>query len=183
MSVNKSILEKKSNKELEQYILPQSEWTDDSKIYAFDILKSRGYEFSPEEMERNQKLIDAKTERKNVTIHPNYKRSAELIYLSGALGIGNLIWQYETLNSGIKIFIALVSLAFVFGIGYLISKGNEWIKYILLILFALGFIGIIFIIANLAKDPVSRIINIVQTLLQTWALILLFKVPNTTENL
>lgn len=182
MSVDKRILEKQSNQELEQYILPQSKRVDDAKIYAFEILKSRGYEFSPEQMERNQELINTKTERKNIIIHPNYKRSAELIYLTGALGIGNLIWHYETLDSGIKIFIALVSLAFMFGIGYLISRGNEWIQYVLLVLFALGLIGIIFIIANLAKDPVTGVINIVQTLLQIWALVLLFKVPNKKEN-
>lgn len=183
MSVNKGVLEKKSDQELVQYILPQSTFVDEAKMYAFDILKSRGYEFSPEEIERNQKLINTKTERKNEIIHPNYKRSAELIYLSGALGIGNVIWQYETLDSGMKIFIFIVSLGFVFGIGYLISKGNEWIKYVLLVLFALGLISIIFVIANLANDPVSGIINITQTILQIWALVLLFKVPNKTENI
>lgn len=183
MSVNKGVLEKKSDQELIQYILPQSKFVDDAKIYAFEILTSRGYEFSPEEIERNQELINAQTERKNVIVHPNYKRSAELIYLSAALGIGNVIWQYETLDSGMKIFIVIVSLGFVFGIGYLISKGNEWIKYVLLVLFALGLISIIFVIANLANDPVSGIINITQTILQIWALVLLFKVPNKTESI
>lgn len=97
------------------------------------------------------------------------------------MGIGNLIWTYETLDSRIKIFIALISVAFVFGIGYLVSKGTEWIKYILLIILILGLLGFPFIIASIKNEPVIGIINIVQTILQIWALILLFKIPKTEK--
>ena len=76
-----------------------------------------------------------------------------------------------------KIFIALFSLAFVFGIGYLVGKGTEWIKYVLLVILILGLLGFPFIIANLKNEPVVGIINIVQTVLQIWALVLLFKIP------
>jgi hypothetical protein len=179
MSVNKGVLEKKSNQELEQYLLPESKFVNDAKMHAFEILKSRGREFSNEEIERNNNLINTKTEEKKVIVHPNYKKSAELIYIAGALGIGNLIWKYDTLDSGIKIFAALVSLAFAFGIGYLVSKGYEWIKFVLLILLSLGLLSIIFVIANIANDPIVGIINIVQMILQIWALVLLFKVPKT----
>lgn len=179
MSINKSVLEKKSNQELAQYLLPESKFVNEAKIQAFKILKSRAYEFTPEEIERNQELLTLKTERKNTVIHPNYKKSAELIYLSGALGIGNLIWKYETLDSGMKICIALFSLAIIFGIGYLVSKGTEWIKFVLLILLSLGLFSIIFIIANLVNDPIVGIINIIQMILQIWALVLLFKTPKT----
>jgi len=178
MSINKGVLEKKSNQELEQYILPESRFTDEAKVHAFEILKSRGREFSDEEIERNNNLTAIKAEEKNVIIHPNYKKSAELIYLSAALGIGNLICKYETLD-GIKICIALVSLAFVSGIGYLVSKGYDWIKFVLLVLLSLGLISIFFIIANLTNDLIVGIINIVQTVLQIWALVLLFKIPKT----
>ncbi|SDM16461.1 hypothetical protein [Chryseobacterium taihuense] len=93
------------------------------------------------------------------------------------MGIGNLIWTYDTLNSGIKIFIAVISVAFVFGIGYLISKGTEWIKYLLLILFIMGLIGLPYIIINLKNEPIVGVINIVQTVLQIWTLVLLFVIP------
>ena len=76
-----------------------------------------------------------------------------------------------------KIFIALISLAFVFGIGYLVSKGTEWIKYVLLVILILGLLGFPIVIANLKNEPVVGIINIVQTILQIWALVLLFKIP------
>lgn len=66
---------------------------------------------------------------KESQIHPNYGKAADLIYLSGALGIGNIIWKYETLDSGLKIFIAVISVGFLFVLGYFISKGTEWLKF------------------------------------------------------
>ncbi|KFC21931.1 hypothetical protein [Epilithonimonas lactis] len=110
-------------------------------------------------------------------IHPNYKKAADLIYLSGALGIGNVIWMYDTLDNGLKIFTALISVGFVFGIGYLVSKGTEWIKFLLAVILFLGIVGIPFVIQNLENNTVVGIINILQTVLQIWALILLFKIP------
>ncbi|WDF46407.1 hypothetical protein PQ459_16080 [Chryseobacterium sp. KACC 21268] len=110
-------------------------------------------------------------------IHPNYKKAADLIYLSGALGIGNVIWMYDTLDNGLKIFTALISVGFVFGIGYLISKGTEWIKFLLAVILFLGIVGIPFVIQDLENNTVVGIINILQTVLQIWALILLFKIP------
>ena len=134
-------------------------------------------------IEETERILTLKTEKEKseeIIIHPNHKKSADLIYLSGALGIGNLIWSYDTLDSGIKIFIALISVAFIFGIGYLVSKGTEWIKYFLLVILILGLLSFPLIIANLKSEPVVGTINIFQTILQIWALVLLFKIPKTT---
>ena len=176
MSVNKRPLEGQSDRELEQYIRPDNKFVVDAQICAYEILKSRGRKFTNEETERITLLTNHK-ETKEIIIHPNYKKSADLIYLSGALGIGNIIWKYDTLDSGIKIFIAILSVAFVFGIGYYVSKGLEWIKYVLLVILTLGTLGLPFVIINLKNDPVLGIINIIQTILQVWSLILLFKIP------
>lgn len=178
MSVSRKILEGKSNQELERYIASDSKFVPEANLLAYEILKARGREFTPEETERIISLKNEQTQKNaEVIIHPNYKKSADLIYISAALGIGNLIWTYDTLNSGIKIFIAVISVAFVFGIGYLISKGTEWIKYLLLILFIMGLIGLPYIIINLKNEPIVGVINIVQTVLQIWTLVLLFVIP------
>ena len=177
MSVNKRLLEEKSNQELEKYIEVGNRFVPEASLYAYEILKSRGREFTDEENIRITSLTNKSDKKVENIIHPNHKKSADLIYLSGALGIGNLIWTYETLDNGMKIFIALISLAFVFGIGYLVSKGTEWIKYVLLVILILGLLGFPIVIANLKNEPVVGIINIVQTILQIWALVLLFKIP------
>ncbi len=181
MSVNKKILEEKSNQELEQYIKAGNRFVPEANIYAYEILKSRGREFTNKETERILSLTNEKQTNEEVVIHSNHKKSAELIYLSGALGIGNLIWKYDSLDSGIKIFIAIISVASVFGIGYLVSKGIEWIKYVLLVILILGLFGFPFMIANLKNDIVVGIINILQTVLQIWALVLLFKMSKTEK--
>jgi len=180
MSVSKRLLESKSDQELEQYIKPESKFVVEAQMYAYEILKSRGREFTNEEIER---IISLTTQKKTeeIIIHPNHKKSADLIYLSGALGIGNLIWKSDTLDSGIKIFIAVISVAFVFGIGYYASKGFEWIKYVLVIILGLGMLGLPFIIINLKSDPVLGIINIIQTILQVWSLVLLFQIPQSAK--
>ncbi len=177
MSVNKRLLEEKSNQELEKYIEEGNRFVPEANLYAYKILKSRGREFTDEEDKRITSLINKNDKKEETIIHPNHKKSADLIYLSGALGIGNLIWTYETLDTGMKIFIALFSLAFVFGIGYLVSKGTESIKYVLLVILILGLLGFSFVISNLQNEPVVGIINIVQTILQIWSLVLLFKIP------
>lgn len=177
MSVNKRLLEQKSNQELEKYIEIGNRFVPQANLYAYEILKSRGREFTEEETERILSLVNENNKRNEIVIHKNHKKSADLIYLSGLLGIANLIWTFEALDNGMKIFIALFSLALVFGIGYLVSKGTEGIKYVLLVIFIFGLLGFPFIIANLKNELVVGIINIVQTVLQIWALVLLFKIP------
>ena len=136
-------------------------------------------EFAILDPDNNLLTFGQNMKNEELIIHPDHKKSADLIYLSGALGIGNLIWSYDTLDSGIKIFIALISVAFIFGIGYLVSKGTEWIKYFLLVILILGLLSFPLIIADLKSEPVIGTINIFQTILQIWALVLLFKIPKT----
>ncbi|ASK30257.1 hypothetical protein CEY12_09075 [Chryseobacterium sp. T16E-39] len=180
MSVNKNVLEKMSSQELEKYIKPDTKFVPQAIQYAFEILESRGKEFSPEEIERRNSLLIEK-EKTEPTIHANHIKAANLIYLSGALGVANVIWNYETINSGLAIFIAIITISFIFGIGYLAGKGTEWIKYLLMILLILGVVGFPSILITLKIDPVLGIINIIQTILQIWAAVLLFKVPKTVK--
>ena len=181
MSVNKRLLEEKTNQELEEYIKPESKFVQEANQYAFEILKSRGRIFSDEETERFSKKANIEN-GKDVIIHPNYKKAAELLYISASLGIGNLIWTYDTLDNGFKIFIAISVLAFGFALAYFTSKGLEWFKYLLLVLLGLGLLGIPFIISEIKNDPVVGVINIVQTILQVWAVILLFKIPKNINS-
>lgn len=182
MSVNKRLLEEKTNQELEKYIEIGNRFVPQANIYAYEILKSRGRKFTDEETERIKSLIDTTNKKEEIIVHPNHKKSAELIYISGFLGIVNIIWTYQTLDNGMKIIVALFSLTFVFGIGYLVSKGKEWIKYVLLAILILGLLGFPFLIANIMNEPVVGIINIVQTILQIWALVILFKIPKLENN-
>ncbi|GAA5088916.1 hypothetical protein GCM10023210_13070 [Chryseobacterium ginsengisoli] len=179
MGVNKKFLEEKTNQELEEYIKPESKFVQEANQYAYEILKSRGRTFTDEETER---FSNKENHEYNKIIHPNYKKSSEILYISVFLGIGNLIWKYDTLDSRLKIFISLIVLAFGFALAYYTSKGIEWFKYVLLVLFGFGLLSIPFIISDIKNDPVIGIINIIQTVLQVWALVLLFKIPKTVNS-
>ncbi|SDM16483.1 hypothetical protein [Chryseobacterium taihuense] len=52
MSVSRKILEGKSNQELERYIASDSKFVPEANLLAYEILKARGREFTPEETER-----------------------------------------------------------------------------------------------------------------------------------
>lgn len=170
-----------SSEELEKYIQPDSKFVPQAIECAFKILESRGKEFSPEEIEKRNSLIEIEKKKAEVIIHPNHTKASNLIYLSCALGIGNVIWTYESLNSVMAVFITVISIAFVFGLGYLAGIGTEWIKYVLLILLVLGVVALPAMIMALQTDPVVGILNIIQTALQIWAVVLLFKVPKTAN--
>lgn len=176
MSADKNILKKMSDQELEKYIQPESRFVPEAIQYAYEILKERGRTFSSEEMEKIR-LLTAPNNLPEKEIHPNYKKASNLMYLSGAVAIGNIIWLYELLNKPSTIIVAFATVAFIFGIGYLISKGNNWIKYLLAGLFLLGLISFPEVILNIKTNPILALFNITQNILQIWVLILLFKIP------
>jgi hypothetical protein len=179
MSVKKSVLETKTDRELEEYIKEGNRFVPEANILAYEILKSRGREFTELETQRIMFLVSEKNKVKEIIIHPNHKKAANVIYLSAGLSFINVILSPETLNNSFGIIIAIFTLGIIIGIGYLVSKGNDWIKYVLLVLMIFGLIGIPFIIMNIVNNPIVGIVNIIQTALQIYAIVLLFKVPKT----
>lgn len=181
MDTRKNVLEKLSDHELEQYIKPDSKFVPEAIQYAYEILQSRGKVFTEQEKERINSVISKTEENEATILHPNYTKASNLIYLSGAVGIGCLIWTYEQLDSELAIFISAVVLASVFGVGYMIGKGNEIAKFVFIILFILGLAGIPTLVTHLSANPVLGIMNILQFILQTWAIILLVKIPKSKK--
>ncbi|MCT2561479.1 hypothetical protein [Chryseobacterium herbae] len=177
MSTNKNILEKMSTQELEQYVKPESPFVPEAIKHAYEILQSRGKIFSPEEETRINSMVLKTQKEKEIIIHPNHTKAANIMYLSGVLSIASMIWAYEDFKTGLSIFIAVAILAFIFGMGYLAGKGAEWVKFVLLITFLIGLIGLPSIYFNFLSNPVLGVLSILQTILQVWAIVLLFKVP------
>ena len=121
--------------------------------------------------------------RTNMTkkVHENFIKSSNLIYISAALGLINVFLTKGELGSTKLIASAILTLLFVGGLGYIVRQGYAWIKYLLLVLMIFGLIGIVgLIIMNFEKQPLTSIVNIIQTILQTWATVLLFIIPKKT---
>ena len=114
-------------------------------------------------------------------VHENFIKSSNLIYISAALGLVNLFLIKGDIVSTRLISSAIFTLLFVGGLGYIVRQGYAWIKYLLLVLMIFGLIGIVgLIITNLEKQPLITTVNIIQTILQTWATVLLFIIPRKT---
>ena len=114
-------------------------------------------------------------------VHENFIKSSNLIFISAALGLINVFLTKGELGSTKLIASAILTLLFVGGLGYIVRQGYAWIKYLLLVLMIFGLIGIVgLIIMNFEKQPLTSIVNIIQTILQTWATVLLFIIPKKT---
>lgn len=62
-SVNRSILEKRTNQELEKYLLKENRYVADAVQFAFEILESRGRVFSEADRQEVEELILKKREQ------------------------------------------------------------------------------------------------------------------------
>ena len=114
-------------------------------------------------------------------VHENFIKSSNLIFISAALGLINVFLTKGELGSTKLIASAILTLLFVGGLGYIVRQGYAWIKYLLLVLMIFGLIGIVgLIITNLEKRPLITTVNIIQTILQIWATVLLFIIPKKT---
>jgi glucan phosphoethanolaminetransferase (alkaline phosphatase superfamily) len=113
------------------------------------------------------------------TVHPNYIKSSNIIILSILIDLLNLAFSQTPLNTPQFIGAFLMTILFLAAIAFLVRKGLSWMKYVLLVLSIIGIVGLAMIIL---KNPVFNgvlVVNIVQTLLQLWALIILFTIPKS----
>lgn len=179
MSVKKSALEKLSDKELEKYIVEGNKFVPEANIYAYEILKLRGREFNEIETQRIQSLFEENSKKNEIEIHQNHKKAAALIYSSAGIGVLNIFLDSDSLNSNLGIVVGVITLSIIIAIGYLVNKGNDWIKYVVLGLLILGIFSLPIIFMNLILNPVVGVINITQTFFQIYALVLLFKIPKS----
>jgi hypothetical protein len=115
-------------------------------------------------------------------IHQNFIKSSNLIFGTVGLGLINFLFVSELLTNTQNIITAILTLMIIAGIGYLVRKGRNWIKFVLLVFMILGLIGVPFTINNIVQRPVVGLINIAQTIMQLWATVLLFKVPKIVDD-
>jgi len=112
----------------------------------------------------------------NHNLHPNFIKASNLMFVSAIFGIVNLFLIPNTFASAKNTTIAVTTLLILAIISYIVRLGKNWMKYLLLVLMILGLLGMPFI-TILRSNLLLGLINIIQTVLQFWALILLFKVP------
>lgn len=182
MAVQKKVLEQKTDKELEQYIKPETRYVPQATKFAFEILKTRGRVFSQEEIDSIHKLINKTEEKKIRPIHENHIKSSNFIFISIAMGLVNFVLTLKYYPNQ-SIFSAVVAFIFVGILGYLIRQGRD-LKILLLILFALGLlVSIPTLISDLTYFPLNGLLSLGQQILQLLAIIFLFMIPKKFESI
>jgi len=115
--------------------------------------------------------------------NPNYIKSSNLLYLSGAIGFINLLLSPDILVSTFAIVVGVITILIILGLGLLVRMGITWIRYVLLCLVLLGLTGLPMIIDDFNSHPINGTINLIQSILQIIALILLFtKIKHNSFN-
>jgi hypothetical protein len=177
MPVNKKLLDQKKDKELLQYVQPESRFTRTAVQYAYEILLARGHSFTPKETDQINFLIRDKEKREEIYIHANHTQGATLMYICAGLGVLNIIATYnDPFFDGI-IFIKVLPIAFLAGLGLLISRGVSQIKYILLVTQFFWIIGILPMLVLINSYPALVAIYLIQIAFQIYVILLLFKIP------
>ena len=115
-------------------------------------------------------------------IHPNFEKASNIIFGTVGLGLINLFLSRDALSYGKNLFVVVFIQLIIVALGYLVRRGYRWTKYLLLVLTFLGLTEIPSVINNLTQKPMVELINIAQTIMQIWTVVLLFKVPESLEN-
>lgn len=138
--VNKKILEKLSDKELEVYISPESRFVSEARIYAFEILKSRDYNFSKEQIEIRDFLINEKKLTAENTLKTNVISTIILTPFIIVFGLLSLLLIFISINylfidnnggnamGGTFAFIGLIVIFFILSIEQIILKIQNFKK-------------------------------------------------------
>lgn len=97
--VSKKVIEKLSDKELNNYIKPESKFVAKSIRYAFDILKERGNIFSETEAERIEQLIRSKEkiETEDVAIDDTWDKNLTEDETATELYSNKVIWVFSVI--------------------------------------------------------------------------------------
>jgi len=187
MSVKKSVLEQKTDKQLEEYIKPESRFVSQAIKFAYEILKARGRDFSEEETEIITSLINKKEEKEKekrpMVIHENHIQSSNLMFLSAVLGLMNFFLSDEVaIKTNFKS--ALFGILYVVFLGALIRRGYNGVKYVLVVSLLLGSIVFIpYLIYDIKNFPINGIIDLCNYIAQIAATILLFMIPKENQNI
>lgn len=167
--VNKNVISKLSDRELEKYIEPTSRSVSDAVKYAYEILQERGRTFTLSEIEQIEALIAKKKENEQVVDEGWDKgltadvNAIELytntliwmlsvifgVFFGGALQVLNFIKIKNIKGAGITAFYSIIYVAIQLVIINYISRNypevSQNIFYVNFILSGIGATGLFFI--------------------------------------
>lgn len=201
--VNKNVISKLSDRELEKYIEPTSRSVSDAVKYAYEILQERGRTFTLSEIEQIEALIAKKKENEQVVDEGWDKgltadvNAIELytntliwmlsvifgVFFGGALQVLNFIKIKNIKGAGITAFYSIIYVAIQLVIINYISRNypkvSQNIFYVNFILSGIGATGLFFIRQQMFPNDLqyrakSSIVPVIASIAITIVLFYLF---------
>lgn len=111
-------------------------------------------------------------------LHPNYFKASRLIFLSGGIYILNSVISNDVMSFQSDIGLGFLIIGVVtFGLGWLVRQGHGWVKYMILAGTIAGLFLLQTIAENIKLHPVAGVVDVIVSLIQIWAMVLLFMIP------
>lgn len=108
--------------------------------------------------------------------HPSYINASNLILITFVLSIIYSFLPGIVIMAGawpVSVAIRLLTLV----LAYLVRKGMNWTKYVLLALAVLGLIILPDSLMTVKEYPLPTLVSLLQVALLIWAAVLLFRIP------
>lgn len=114
-------------------------------------------------------------------VHSNFLMASYVVFFAGILGVIKFLLAFKVLNRIEDIITAIINLIIFLGLCYIVMKGFNWVKYLLLILSIFGFVQILEMIKYLIQNPnLITACLILQRIMLIVATLILFKIPKNS---
>jgi uncharacterized membrane protein len=111
------------------------------------------------------------------TLHKNYRTASYFLIGNFLLDPIEFFFSGSSWTNSADLGFILVLLAITAFNAYAVSRGVNWVKYILLVFIILAIAGFILSIGNPLVSWITRALSLVQLVLLITATVLLFRIP------
>lgn len=143
--------------------------------YAYEILVERGHVFTEEQVAAIQGVIHQKEKEETIFIHDNHRKASYMLFLSAGLSfIFSLLMEEPRM-------IILFSVVWMVFLAFLVNRGADWVKYILLVGLIMSVLSSVFVFWISLTYPILVVSYLLQIITQIIALVLLFNIPKSQD--
>jgi len=116
--------------------------------------------------------------------HPNFMKSSNLLFATVILVlIGMFLGKVVLSSDKNSIYIEVMNIILIGGLGLLVRQGYTWVKYLPLTLSILYLIEAAALVLNSPTIQIPQVLFFAQIVLVIWSTVLLFRIPKETANL
>ena len=174
----------KSDQELEDIVNHPKDYQPEFLSAAIEEIKSRGVKIDTSKTEfviaeeQQAKVDSAQRWKTPENLHPTIRQASNLIFASLILWIIRTFFAQSSVNINGLSDDGLFSGLVVIALAYAIRLGISWIRVVLLVFMIFSLLlEVFFVPFYIDQAPIAGVLELLQTLVQVYALVLLFQKP------